>query len=60
MGNFGLFNQNKETAGCYYQVLLWASSQTYQTQGEIMIFNDDTDKGLWRKLDLSIFISMYG
>ena len=38
MGNFGLFNQNKETAGCYYQVLLWASSQTYQTQGEIMIF----------------------
>lgn len=46
MGNFGLFNQNKETAGCYYQVLLWASSQTYQTQGEIMIFNDDTDKGL--------------
>ena len=37
MGNFGLFNQNKETAGCYYQVLLWASSQTYQTQGEINI-----------------------
>ena len=37
MGNFGLFNQNKETAGCYYQVFLWASSQTYQTQGEIMI-----------------------